>query len=213
MGYRPENPAGEVGPVRGEQLSPLRSLSAEEVRSLLAVVREGRPSLVRRDLAIIQLLLYNGLRVGELVQLRLSDLYLTGENPFITVSSSNDRRRQLPLSPSACQALQAYLVVRSRVPGVEHLFLSQDGRPISARSVQRLVSIYGRLAGLEGISPQVLRRTFVQSLLESTGNIALVAQRLGHRRVETTMRYVADSESRGATAASLEEDNIGSQKL
>jgi site-specific recombinase XerD len=192
MGYRPENPAGEVGPVRGERLSPLRPLSAGEVRDLLAVVQEGRPSLVRRDLAIMQLLLYVGLRVGELVQLRLSDLHLAEEYPFIAVPGGNDGLRELPLPPSVCQVLQTYLAVRPRVPGVEHLFLSQDGWPISARSVQRLVSIYGRLAGLEGVSPQLLRRTFVCYLLESTGDIALVAQRLGHRRVETTMRYITD---------------------
>ena len=158
-GLMRSNPATEVGLLQEADPSPPRALSPEEIACLLRAVNGGRPSLIKRDQAIIQVLLHTGIRVGELVELRLSDIEISGDGGILTVRGDGESR-ETPLNAVTCDALQEYLSVRPRLPGIEHLFLSQEGRPISTRSVQRLVSAYAKAAGLEGISAQALRSTY-----------------------------------------------------
>jgi len=158
-GLMRSNPATEVDLVRDADPSPPRALSPEEIACLLQAVNGGRPSLVKRDQAIIRVLLYTGIRVRELVELRLSDIEISGDRGTLTIRGDGESR-EIPLNAVTCDALREYLSVRPRLPGIEHLFLSQEGRPISTRSVQRLVSAYAKAAGLEGVSAQALRRTY-----------------------------------------------------
>lgn len=166
-GLMRSNPAVEVDLLRGEDPSPPRALDPAEIEGLMRVVNGGRPSLVKRDRAIIQVLLQTGIKVGELVELRLSDIEISGDGGILTVRGDGESR-EIPLNVVTCDALREYLFVRPRLPGIEHLFLSQEGRPISTRSVQRLVSTYAKAAGLEGVSAQALRRTYIQLLDCST---------------------------------------------
>jgi integrase/recombinase XerC len=108
--------------------------------------------------------------------------------------------RNVPLEGEARQALYDYLSVRPQIEGEEHLFLSREGRPLSARSVQRIVSILGRSAGLEGVSPQALRRTYANHLLATTGNLALVAERLGQQDLAAAAQYVKETGIREASS-------------
>ena len=188
MGLMGDNPAAEVR-LREVRPTAPRSLGPDEVERLLEAVRGKRPSLVKRDYAIIRLLLATGIKVGELVDLRLSDIRLGEDGGELTVGSD---RRCIPLDAATCAALRDYLRVRPASPGDGNLFLSQEGRPISRRTVQRLVSAYAAEAGLKGVSPRVLRHTCAKSMLEETGNLAAVARLLGHRSLETTARYLGD---------------------
>jgi site-specific recombinase XerD len=185
------NPAADVRPIQAPP-TLRRALDADEITRLLEAAQAGRPSLVKRDYAIIQLLLQTGIKVGELTELQLSDIELTDSRGTLAVkgNGSNSHRR-IPLKALACQALQEYLQVRPPWPGVKHLFLSQEGNSISARTVQRLVNVYTRAAGLTGISAHTLRYTFATSMLEEIGDVATVANLLGHRSVETTLRYIS----------------------
>jgi len=187
------NPAAEVRPIRIPPISR-RALDADEIARLLEAAQAGRPSLVKRDYAIIQLLLQTGIKVGELTKLQLADIELTDSRGTLTVkgNESNNHRR-IPLNTPACQALQEYLRLRPPSPGLKHLFLSQEGHSISARTVQRLVNAYTRAADLIGVSAHTLRYTFATSMLEETGDVATVANLLGHRSVETTLRYISKS--------------------
>jgi integrase/recombinase XerC len=101
--------------------------------------------------------------------------------------------RKVPLEGEVHHALYDYLSVRPKVEGEDHLFLSREGRPLSPRSVQRIVSARARAAGLEGVSPQALRRTYANRLLATTGDLALVSERLGHQKLTSTMRYISES--------------------
>ena len=185
------NPAAEVRPIRVPPTSR-RALDADEITRLLEAAQAGRPSLVKRDYAIIQLLLQTGIKVGELTKLQLADIELTDSRGTLTVKGNEgNHHRRIPLNTPACQALQEYLQVRPPSPGVKHLFLSQEGNSISARTVQRLVNAYTRAADLTGVSTHTLRYTFATSMLEETGDVATVANLLGHRSVETTLRYVS----------------------
>jgi integrase/recombinase XerC len=187
------NPAADVRPIQVPPTSR-RALDADEIARLLEAVQAGRPSLVKRDYAIIQLLLQTGIKVGELTEIQLADIELTDSRGTLTVTGNGDNsHRCIPLNALACQALQEYLRVRPPSPGVKHLFLSQEGRSISARTVQRLVNVHTRAADLTGVSAHTLRYTFATSMLEETGDVAAVANLLGHRSVETTLRYISKS--------------------
>ena len=194
----------ESNPASGVQLIPksgpdrLRSLDSEEVISLLQAIQAGRPSLVKRDYAIVQLLLQTGIKLGELTRLHLSDVRLQGNGEGMLLvgggsprEGNGNRHRLVPLNPRACAALRDYLRVRPPSTGTENLFLSQDGNCISKRTVQRLISVYTQAAGLEDVSAHALRHTFAVSTLAKTGDISLVSRLLGHRCMETTARYLA----------------------
>jgi site-specific recombinase XerD len=187
------NPAAAVRPIQAPPPSR-RALNADEIARLLGAVQAARPSLVKRDYAIIQLLLHTGIKVGELTELQLADIELTDSRGTLTVTGNGGNgHRCIPLNAPACQALQEYLQVRSPSPGIKHLFLSQEGNSISVRTVQRLVNVYTRAADLTGVSTHTLRHTFATSMLEETDDVATVANLLGHRSIETTLRYISKS--------------------
>jgi integrase/recombinase XerC len=192
-GLTESNPASEVQLVPRPEPNPPRALAPEEVTSLLRAVQGGRPSLVRRDYAIVQLLLQTGIKLGELTRLRLSDVQLWGNGEGVLLVREDDvsKCRQIPLNSSACAALRDYLQVRPSSDGADNLFLSQGGSCISQRTVQRLIRVYTQAAGLEDVSAHVLRHTFAVSTLEDTGDISLVSRLLGHRCMETTAKYLA----------------------
>ena len=188
----------DSNPASGVQLIPRpgpnrpRALAPGEVISLLEAVQGGRPSLVKRDYAIVQLLLQTGIKLGELTRLRLSDVQLrgNGESLLIVGEGDGNRRRRVPLNSLACAALRDYLRIRPPSTITENLFLSQDGNCISKRTVQRLIRVYTQAAGLEDVSAHALRHTFAVSKLANTGDISLVSRLLGHRCMETTAKYL-----------------------
>ncbi len=188
----------ESNPASGVQLIPKsgpdrpRALDPEEVTNLLQAIQAGRPSLVKRDYAIVQLLLQTGVKLGELTRLRLSDVRLqgNGEGVLLVGEGNGNNCRRVPLNSLACAALRDYLRIRPPSTSTENLFLSQEGNCISKRTVQRLIRVYTQAAGLEDVSAHVLRHTFAVSTLASTGDISLVSRLLGHRCMETTAKYL-----------------------
>lgn len=190
-GLRAYNPARDVARLRPGQLSPPRVLSNAEADDLLeAVLAEAKPSQVQRDYAIVLTLLSCGIRLRELVDLRLEDVELGVDEGYLMLgSSAADGGRVIPFGAATAAALMAYLRVRPNVPGADHLFLSREGRPISPRTVQRLVACYAQAAGLTNVSAQTLRTTFAHAMFKGIGNLETVAKLMGHRSTATTARY------------------------
>jgi site-specific recombinase XerD len=189
------NPATEVRPIQAPP-TLRKALHDEEIARLLEALQTGRPSLAKRDYAIIQLLLQTGIKVGELTELQLADIELTDSRGTLTVKGNGGNSdRCIPLNASAFQSLQEYLRVRPPAPNGKHLFLSQEGNSISVRTVQRLVNVYTKAADLTGVSAHTLRYTFATSMLEETGDVATVANLLGHRSVETILRYISEAQA------------------
>ena len=173
MGQMTVSPTEGIDLVQdGDGDSTPAALTSEQIEELLRAPSRGQPSLARRDTAILMLLLHTGLRVNELIELRLDDVQFDYPGVHLTVgvpprrgkNGSHSETRQIPLEGEARQALCDYLSVRPQLEGEDHLFLSREGRPLSGRSVQRTVSILARSAGLDGVSPQVLRRTYADHL-------------------------------------------------
>jgi site-specific recombinase XerD len=183
-------------PSLGIKLLPLagtegaRGLDRLEVERLLEAVRGGPSRLAKRDYAVIQLMLQTGIRVGELTGLRLSHVELGDDNGSLSIpGEGTSEGREVPLSSSVRRAIEVYLAERAGSTS-DHLFLSVKGEPLSVRSVQRLVSTYAEAAGLRDVSTYTLRQTYGQQLLKETGDLSLVARVMGHKRLETAVKYI-----------------------
>lgn len=195
IGVIDQDPTSGVAMVQDDGQALSRPLSAEEVDQLLAAASHigSRAGLVRRDVAILQLLVDTGLRVSEVVNLKKEDLLF--DNPGVRLKVDNGHAhacaRHLPLSGRVCRALREYLLMRPKTSTSPHFFLSQEGRSISNRTVQRIISDCARSAGLEGVSAQSLRRTFALQLFLETHDLELVSRRLGHQSKTITEQYLS----------------------
>src|SRR5919199_2690296 len=190
-----ELPTARVKGVPAAPRSP-KSLAKREVDRLL---REAEKAGNQRNLAIMQLLRHTGLRVGELCHLRLSDIRTSERKGSVLVrSGKGDKDRTVPLNHDVREALEAYMKVRPESAD-DHLFLGQRGEPLQTDGVQLIVRKLARRAGLQGVTPHVLRHSFAKHVLDAGEDLATVSRLLGHERLETTAIYTEP------TAADLEE--------
>lgn len=172
---------------RKQQLAP-QSLSPRQARKILKEVKV-RGNL--RDEAIISVLLYTGLRVGELVALSLDDVTLSERKGVIQVRAEvakGGKERIVPVPKRARDALQAYIDVRPP-KNDGSLFIGRQG-PLSAEGVAAVVRKYAEWSRLEGVTPHVLRHSFAYSYLENNNNdLVALADILGHSDLNTTRVY------------------------
>lgn len=172
---------------RKQQLAP-RSLSSSEARRLLKEVKvRGNP----RDEAIISVLLYTGLRVGELVALEPGDVTLSERKGVIQVraeTAKGGKERTVPVPKMAREALGAYLAKRPETDE-RALFIGRQGA-LSAEGVAAVVAKYAAWSRLEGVTPHVLRHTFSYNYLVNNDNdLVALADILGHSDLNTTRIY------------------------
>jgi site-specific recombinase XerD len=163
---------------------------AEIERLLAAAAHSPRAGLARRDAAILQLMLCTGLRIGEIIDLQKNDLVFDHPGLHLRVCSGQ-KERELPLPAEMVNILSDYLQVRPQSAN-GNLFLNQEGRAPSRRTVQRIISESAKAANLSGISAQQLRRTFAAQLFAKTQDLALVSKRLGHQHISITEQYLSN---------------------
>jgi site-specific recombinase XerD len=192
MGHMPENPARDLALVPSENGNGNghvpRTLSEEETKKLKDSIKSGRPSLIQRDYAIMQVMLHAGLRVHEVAELEMRDVVQTPRGMFLEILSNGSGTRTVPLDAVAARALRDYLAVRPGIPNVAQVFVSQRGKPLSMRSVQRSIDNYARAAGLDDVCAQTLRHTCAKNLLMKK-NATHVARILGHHSLKALDRY------------------------
>ena len=166
-------------------------LSVEEVQRLLDTPRPEHP-LFWRDRSILEVLYATGVRVSELVELKLVNLDL--EDGFCTVFGKGSKERMVPLGAPARRALERYLrEVRPSLDqgkGTGALFLNRRGQPLSRMAIWNLVKKAADDGGiLRKVSPHTLRHTFATHLLEGGADLAAVQELLGHADISTTQIY------------------------
>lgn len=145
-----------------------------------------------RDAAMLTLLYATGLRVSELVGLRLHALDHEGQS--LRVRGKGNKERLIPVAPVALEVLQLYLdearPVFDKLPGVDHIFLSRRGRGLSRAAFWHNLKGYCRLADVpEDTSPHTLRHSFATHLLEGGADLRSIQEMLGHSSLGVTQIY------------------------
>ena len=178
------NPADTIeGPIR-EQREPAILLKTE-YKALLQVAGENP-----RDFAIVMLFLQTGLRVSELVNLKLHDVDF--ESKEITVRQGKGRKdRVVPLVGQAGTALKTYLAVRDESAEYDNVFLARNGTSMDVRTVRYRIHKYYIQAGIrKKASVHTLRHTFATHQVHNGLKLNQLREVLGHRQMETTYKYV-----------------------
>lgn len=165
-------------------------LTVSEIDSLLSVpdIRTGKGI---RDKAILELMYATGIRVTELIDLKLEDVNL--ELGYIVCRDKN-KERIVPFGVHAKNALNEYVNnVRDFyiTDSVEYLFVNCKGKHMSRQGLWKLIKTYGEKAGIDGdkITPNVMRHSFALHLVENGANIHAVKEMLGHSVISTTQIY------------------------
>ena len=154
----------------------------------------------QRNRAIIETLYGCGLRVSELVTLKLSQLYM--DERYVIIQGKGNKQRLVPISPVAIEQINLYLEqTRSRQVaqrGSEDiLFLNRRGAMLTRQMIFHIVKQLCELAGVrKHISPHTLRHSFATHLLEGGANLRAIQQMLGHESITTTEIYVHIDRSR-----------------
>ena len=168
------------------------TLNELTVKKLLEASREDSRPLARRDTAILELLYSSGLRVSELVNARLENIYL--EDGAIRVTGKGNKTRVVPVGSAALEALNCYLKgerpsLVSRQSGSE-IFLSKWGKKLTTTRIWQIVKQRAKLAGIEqNVYPHLLRHSFATHLLGNGADLRVIQELLGHADISTTQIY------------------------
>jgi site-specific recombinase XerD len=145
-----------------------------------------------RNRALLALLLDTGIRLGEVVSLKVADVSLDARQPSLTVHGKGNKWRRVPLGGSARVAVERYLT-HERPTGA-YVFIGRDGGMLSPRLVEKLLHRLGQRAGVTGmrVSPHSCRHSFAVAYLRAGGDIYRLSKILGHSGVQVTQHYLSD---------------------
>jgi len=190
--YRADNPMELIeSPKLGRKLPD--TLSVDEIDALIKAIDLSKPE-GERNRAMLETLYGCGLRVSELIQLRISDLFF--EEDFIKVTGKGDKQRFVPISPLNQKYITLYRyqvrVHQNIQKGNEDiLFLNRRGRALSRAMVFTIVKQLGEKIGLnKTVSPHTFRHSFATHLLENGADLRAIQQMLGHESITTTEIYM-----------------------
>jgi len=174
-----------------------KSLQPFEVEALLGAPDRESPAGLR-DRAMLELLYATGLRVSELIHVKVDDLVM--DAGFLRTIGKGSKERIVPFGDTARDAITEY-VEKGRAHFDKrndvHLFLTNRGRPMSRQSFWMKIVKYARTAGIKShISPHVLRHSFATHLLENGADLRSVQMMLGHSDISTTQIYTHVSRAR-----------------
>jgi integrase/recombinase XerD len=177
-------------PRRWERLP--KSLSKSEVKSFLessSSLKPSEPTTVR-DFVMFELLYSSGLRVSELVSLKLEDINF--EAGFLRVLGKGSKERIVPVNMRAIERIKSYMA-RQRMEILKHrrspyLFVTNRARPMTRQRFWQTIKRIGRKLGIE-ISPHTMRHSFATHLLEGGADLRSLQKMLGHSDISTTQIY------------------------
>ena len=190
-GFTEENPMELIeGPKLGRKLPEV--LTVEEIDSLIDSFDMSLPES-QRNRAIIETMYDCGLRVSELVGLRISQIYFKDE--YIIVEGKGSKQRLIPISQNALHEIKLYQKDRCHIipqKGDEDiLFLNRRGGRLSRVMIFYIIKKQCETCGIQkNISPHTLRHSFATHLLEGGANLRAIQQMLGHESITTTEIYV-----------------------
>lgn len=184
------NPALDISTEKTEKKLP-EILSGRDVERLLEQP-VSTDSKGCRDKAMLELLYATGIRVTELIDLNLNDIFL--DAGLLRCAGLNGKERMIPMYPAAIKYLRDYVtIVRPTLladSNEESLFVNMNGARMSRQGFWKLVKHYQQCAGIEkDITPHTLRHSFAAHLLENGADIHAVQEMLGHSDISSTQVY------------------------
>lgn len=181
---------------------PPRILTPTEYRALRDAARDDV-----RIAAIIEVLLQTGIRIGELANLRIDDVFAAnGKEGHLYIAPYENRlERTVPLNKSAEVALKRYIDVRPKT-AAKALFITKSGRPLLVRNIRTSIDRYYKKGGIAHAKVNDLRHTWVAHHLARGVSLLLISKVAGHKRLSTTERYLAVIQApKGEEKVKLEE--------
>lgn len=211
VGHIATDPTTGIKGVGQQQLGP-KALDRTEIHRIIQALEERlqwvlstkgplsrRAIRAKRDMAIVVLLLHTGLRISELVGLKLSDVEMSERKGSLNVIGKGNKQREVPLNLDARKALRQWLKVRPDVKS-EALFIGRGSVPLSVRGVQKVVADVAKRARVEELRPHILRHTFATRYLEANpGDLVGLATILGHESLETLRIYTVPNRAKLAS--------------
>jgi integrase/recombinase XerD len=166
-------------------------LSTEEIDRMIAQIDMSKNES-HRNRAIIEMLYGSGLRVSELVNLRLSDMYLN--EGYMRITGKGNKQRLVPVSPVAIEWFSYWTQDRNNLDikpeAIDIAFLNRYGRQLTRAMIFTIIKTLAREAGIQkNISPHTLRHSFATHLLQNGADLRIIQQLLGHESISTTEIY------------------------
>ncbi|MEG0962037.1 MAG: site-specific tyrosine recombinase XerD [Lachnospiraceae bacterium] len=195
-GYVNQNPSEELKAPRVEKRAPA-TLSKEETVRLLEQTKGTTPKELR-DSAMLELLYATGIRVSELISLKLEDINMSME---YIICREMSRERMIPFGEVTKQALTQYLekgrpkLVLDKSSSI--LFTNCSGQTMSRQGFWKLMKYYGKKAGITAeLTPHTLRHSFAMHLVDNGADLHAVQEMMGHSDISTTQIYTQVNQKR-----------------
>ena len=166
-------------------------LSVEEIDAMIAQIDMSKAE-GHRNRAIIEMLYGSGLRVSELIELKLSNIYR--EEGYMRILGKGSKQRLVPISPIADEQFSYWLADRNMLDikpeATDIAFLNHYGRQLTRAMIFTIVKRLAEAAGIQKtISPHTLRHSFATHLLQNGADLRIIQQLLGHESIVTTEIY------------------------
>ncbi|MGB9707179.1 MAG: tyrosine-type recombinase/integrase [Microgenomates group bacterium] len=175
-----QNPSLEVSHPKYTPSTP-RIFSKLEYRALRDYVRDDP-----RIYAIVELFLQTGIKIGELANIRISDIK---ENSLHIRPYGKTPGREIPLNKAVKKAIAGYLKIRGN-SSFDNLFITRTGKPLLIRNIRQIITRCFKEVGIENATVNDLRNTFIAHQLINGASIEYIAKLVGHRRLSSTERYL-----------------------
>jgi len=187
-GLTENNPALAVQAPKTEKRLP-STLDVDQMKSLLEHTNQDT-FIACRDRAIMELFYSSGLRLAELAALNLRDVDFA--DSLVYVTGKGNKSRVVPVGNQAVSSLKNWLTKRDELDVIEQaaIFITQQGRRLGVRSIQKRLSYWGKKQGIsDQVHPHRLRHAFASHMLEASGDLRAVQELLGHADISTTQIY------------------------
>lgn len=166
-------------------------LSLDEIEQIISAIDLSKPE-GQRNKAIIEVLYGSGLRVSELINLKISNIYF--DEGYMLIEGKGSKQRLVPLSEESIKQIGYWRLDRNRLDikkgNEDFLFLNRYGRKLTRAMIFTIVKDLAAIAGIKkNVSPHTFRHSFATHLLENGANLRAIQQLLGHESIATTELY------------------------
>lgn len=184
-----ENPLGKASSLKTPSRLPVFA-TMPEMEQALAHTSSGTPFEISRDLLIMEIFYCTGIRLSELINLRIPDVDTSACT--IKVTGKRNKQRIIPITPQLLTLIEDYLRLRSLLvqSGIAEIIVTDQGKKAYPVFIYRKVRQYLGIAGLRGVrSPHVLRHTFATHMLNEGADLNAIKELLGHSSLASTQVY------------------------